>query len=85
MGRLLFFMALGFLVIWQIRRFLRKRDPENTPTRVQHPKGADGERMVACARCGVNIPESESFTSRGMNFCSAQHVKLGASGDDSST
>lgn len=36
------------------------------------------EDMVQCARCGVHLPKSESFLSRGRYFCSDDHRKLGA-------
>jgi len=35
------------------------------------------EDMVRCARCGVHLPRSESFTSRGKFFCSDEHRRLG--------
>ena len=38
------------------------------------------EDMVRCAVCGVHLPRSESFTSRGKFFCSDEHRRLGAAG-----
>ncbi|MFO1318385.1 MAG: PP0621 family protein [Burkholderiales bacterium] len=37
------------------------------------------EDMIRCARCGVHLPKSESFLSRGQFYCSEEHRKLGAS------
>jgi uncharacterized protein len=36
--------------------------------------------MVRCAVCGVHLPRSESFTSRGQYFCTDEHRRLGAPG-----
>jgi len=36
------------------------------------------ERMVACARCGVHLPESEALEGDGGRFCSEEHRRLGA-------
>jgi uncharacterized protein len=33
--------------------------------------------MVRCTVCGVHLPRSESFTSRGKFFCSDEHRRLG--------
>lgn len=45
-------------------------------------KGADGrsrpeERMVACAHCGVNLPQGESVQESGRFFCSDEHRLAG--------
>ena len=35
------------------------------------------EDMVRCTVCGVHLPRSESFTSRGKFFCTDEHRRLG--------
>lgn len=35
------------------------------------------EKMVACARCGVNVPRSEAIEARGLMFCCSEHSSLG--------
>jgi uncharacterized protein len=35
------------------------------------------EDMVRCAVCGIHLPRSESFTSRGKFFCTDEHRRLG--------
>ena len=65
MGKLLFFLLLGLLA-WALVRGLTKsklkhdEDPAK-PGRV--------EDMVACARCGVNLPRSDAREESGRFFC----------------
>ena len=35
------------------------------------------EQMVACAHCGLHVPESESVRGAGEFFCSDEHRRLG--------
>lgn len=37
----------------------------------------DAEQMVACAHCGLHVPESESVRGSGEFFCSDEHRRLG--------
>jgi uncharacterized protein len=32
---------------------------------------------VQCARCGVHLPRSESTTTQGRTYCSAEHQRAG--------
>jgi len=34
-----------------------------------------GEDMVRCDHCGVHLPRSESLTTRGNFYCSADHQR----------
>jgi hypothetical protein len=34
-------------------------------------KSVDGEEMVACARCGVNVPLSETREAEGRRICAS--------------
>ncbi len=40
----------------------------------EHP---EIEQMVACAHCGLHVPESESVRGAGEFFCSDEHRRLG--------
>ena len=35
------------------------------------------ESMVACAHCGINLPESEALADCGRFFCGEAHKRLG--------
>lgn len=37
----------------------------------------EAEQMVACAHCGLHVPESEGVRDNGAFFCSAEHRRLG--------
>jgi uncharacterized protein len=64
LGRLIFFLLLGLLAWWLVRGLTRsklKHDQDKPSTRV--------EDMVACARCGVNLPRSDAREEAGKYFC----------------
>jgi uncharacterized protein len=69
MARILLLVIIGFLVYLLFRGFMRlnrKDDPPAAP-----PATTDkGEDMVACARCGVNMPRSEARVEGGKLYCS---------------
>ncbi|MDD2989924.1 MAG: PP0621 family protein [Zoogloea sp.] len=37
----------------------------------------EAEQMVACAHCGLHVPESEGVRGNGAFFCSSEHRRLG--------
>lgn len=59
-------------VVWWLWRNTRQPRPGARPER-----GAprEAERMVRCARCGVNQPVSESILADGLYYCSAAHLR----------
>ncbi len=40
-------------------------------------KMLDAEQMVACAHCGLHVPESEGVHGNGAFYCSDEHRRLG--------
>ncbi|MQY50631.1 PP0621 family protein [Rhodocyclus gracilis] len=66
MAKLLVLMALaGLLIYWW-----RSRRPRGA---VPPPRVRGAERMVVCAHCGVNVPESESERVGGQFYCTPEH------------
>jgi uncharacterized protein len=66
MGRIVILMVIAFLIWLVFRGFLRV----NTKGRGQAPaRTPQGEDMVACARCGVNLPRSEAREDRALFYC----------------
>ena len=62
-------VILGLLLAcWILSR--RRRDPGR---RDAPPPAALGEDMVRCERCGVHLPRSESLTTQGRFYCTAEH------------
>lgn len=37
------------------------------------PAAPQGQAMVACAQCGLHLPQGEALPGRGGVFCSAEH------------
>lgn len=48
--------------------------PAEAPAR---SAGPDFEQMVACAHCGLHVPESEGLQGGGRFYCSDEHRRLG--------
>ena len=64
MARILLLLAIGFFIWLLFRGFFKAQVKDATPT---EPK--DVEDMVACARCGVNMPRSEAKEDGGKFTC----------------
>jgi len=63
LGRILFYILIG-IMIWLLWRGSRRVGARPAP-----PEGARAEDMVACARCGVHMPRSESREEGGRLVC----------------
>ncbi len=75
MSKLILLLILVFIAYLFYKGFRRAGS-----ARVERgdPAQPVAERMVACARCGVHLPESESLQSDDGYFCSEEHRRLGA-------
>ena len=65
MGRILLLLIIVFLLWLIFRGFFRAQ------TKASDKAGppARAEDMVACARCGVNLPRSEARADAGLFYC----------------
>ena len=75
MGRLLILVLLVVAAVWLVKRALRAGGQEGP---AQKPP-VEGD-LVACERCGVNLPRAEAREAAGRLFCSAEHARLGRDG-----
>ena len=70
MARILMLLLIAFLIYLVIRGLLRSQVKKD-----EAPPGdassAQGEEMVACARCGVNVPHSETRELDGRRICAS--------------
>jgi uncharacterized protein len=70
-------LALGILfVYWLLKGYRRRVDSDSG--RAAPP--VEGESMVKCAQCGVHLPRSESITTSGSFYCSAEHQRAHQAG-----
>ena len=76
MGRLLFLALVVVAIVWLLKRAFRD---EAAPSEAQGARGPARE-LIACARCGLNLPREEARESAGALFCSEEHARLGARG-----
>lgn len=71
MARILLLLFIAFLIYLVVKGLLRagakKGDAAEAPT-ADTPAGED---MVACARCGVNVPRSETRELEGRRVCAS--------------
>jgi uncharacterized protein len=65
---LLFIVSV--LLIWWILRLLR-----GPSASMAGKSGPRVENMVACARCGLHIPENEAVSRQGRFYCSEEHAR----------
>ncbi|MEZ5607842.1 MAG: PP0621 family protein [Burkholderiaceae bacterium] len=67
--KLLVVLLVVLFGVWLWRRGSRLSAPPPPPAR---PGGAV-QAMVACARCGVHVPQSSAVTGRKGSYCCAAH------------
>ena len=70
MARILLLLLIAFLIYMVIRALFRsqvKKD-DAAPSEASSEKG---EEMVACARCGVNVPKSDTRELDGRRICAS--------------
>ena len=72
----IFLLGLGLLLAyWILKRYRRSVERRDAP-----PPAAGTEDMVRCAQCGVHLPRSESITTQGSFYCSADHERAHRAG-----
>jgi len=64
LARIILLLAIGFVIWILFRGFFKSQVPDANPS---EPK--DVEDMVACSRCGVNMPRSEAKEEGGKFTC----------------
>ena len=77
MTKFLLLVALLGVVWW----FWRNASQPRPGARPEPGAPREAERMVCCARCGVNQPVSESIFAHGLYYCGAAHLREARSDD----
>ena len=78
MSRLLFWLALAFLVLFALRSKWRDLRQPGRPA-APPPRGTaapEAEAMLCCAHCGIYYPASETVSAAGRDYCCAAHASL---------
>ena len=70
MARILLLIFIAFLIYLVIKGLLRSQKRKDAPPMPTADTPA-GEDMVACARCGVNVPRSETRELEGRRVCAS--------------
>lgn len=73
MNKLLLFVLI-LIAIYLVRRSLRPSTP--TPRDTAAAGAGKVERMVACAQCGLHVPEGEALEADGQHFCCEAHQRI---------
>lgn len=73
--RNLLILILVFIGIWWLRGAVRRFKQQGGAKAARRPAGA--ERMLECAHCGVNVPESDGVRADGVFYCCEQHRRAG--------
>jgi uncharacterized protein len=68
MGRVILLILIGVALWWLMRGLFRAQVRDERPP---PPQSLEGEDMVRCARCGVNLPRSESRDEAGQAVCAS--------------
>lgn len=92
MTRILFWLALAFLVLMAIRSKLKGLQQQQQQRRQQAaPRSGNGQQqsapgrtqqlpdsevMLCCAHCGVYYPASETVQAKGHDYCSHAHATV---------
>lgn len=70
----LFVLLVGF-VINAIRKALGHFGANNE-SKAQQARSADKNQMIPCKQCGTYIDTQDSFSHRGVHFCSKECLEL---------
>jgi uncharacterized protein len=70
-ARILLLLFIAFLIYLLIKGLLRKGARKDDAPPEPTAGTPAGEDMVACARCGVNVPRSETREADGRRICAA--------------
>jgi Na+-transporting methylmalonyl-CoA/oxaloacetate decarboxylase gamma subunit len=77
MGRLLFLILLIALIVYFVKRYLGKKNPDektSADNAQQQSEHLASEDMVQCATCQVHIARSEAFLVKQRFYCCTAHV-----------
>ena len=70
MGRIILLILIAVAIYLLFRAYLRSQTREQPPPDPA-ARSLEGEDMVSCTRCGVNLPRGEAKEEAGQLVCAA--------------
>ena len=58
---------------WYETKKLKSSETGAAPAAADVGTGSGAEKMVACAQCGIHLPQSEAVRSGALHYCSDAH------------
>lgn len=72
----LLLLAVIGLALWLLKA--RRRDADSPPSSRRGRSAPKPTPMIACAHCGVHLPQSEAVSdAQGRPYCGAAHLAAG--------
>ena len=75
MGRILFFVVLGLVVVVFFKSWQRKQLDQHPKSSGRIPRQPADQAMHACQHCGSYAPLSEGVMISGRFYCQAAHAR----------
>jgi len=69
--RIITLILIALAIYWLFRAFLRSQARDDDPPRTPQVHSPQGEDMVTCSRCGVNLPRSDAREEAGRLVCAS--------------
>jgi uncharacterized protein len=69
MFKLIVLVAVVLAVLW----VMRGKRPVVPPAAPPRPADPPQQQMLACAQCGLHLPQADALPGRGGVFCSEAH------------
>jgi len=73
MGKLIVLLVVVFLIVWLARGGRPGRPAPPSPTPPPAKPAATPDTIVACAHCGLHLPQADALPGRGGVFCGEAH------------
>jgi uncharacterized protein len=79
MGRLLILLLIVGVAAWWIYHRISRLRSGTDASRPSPPRAGKGavQDMVACAHCGVHLPQAEAVRDGELHYCGDGHRRLG--------
>jgi uncharacterized protein len=77
MTRFIVIIVVVVAIFWLLRRAIAGPGGDKPGAKPPADAGEQKGELVACAHCGVNLPQTEARSDGGRFYCSEEHLRLG--------